>query len=112
VSARPVPPNRLWWLVAGFGVWCSALVVLYAVHAIGCAFAWPAVALRLILALLLLGHLVVIVWMWRDQVASSADPGFGPTGTFLRTVAIWSLIAALVTIVLTLGPALALVTCV
>ena len=35
MSARPVPPRRLWWLVAGFGVWCSALVVLYALHAMG-----------------------------------------------------------------------------
>jgi hypothetical protein len=112
VSAPPVPPRRLWWLVAGFGVWCSALVLLYAVHAIGCAFAWPAGALRLALALVLLAHLIVIGWMWRDRWAASLDPGFGPTGTFLHTVILWTVIAALVTTILTLGPALALATCV
>jgi membrane protein YdbS with pleckstrin-like domain len=112
VSARPVPPRRLWWLLAGFGVWCSALVFLYAVHAIGCAFAWPAGALRLALALVLLVHLIVISWMWHDHRAASADPSLDSTGTFLHTVIVWTLIAALVTVVLTLGPTLALATCV
>ena len=50
VSERPVPSRQLWWLAAGFTVWCSALVVLYAMHAIGCAFAWPTGTLRLWLA--------------------------------------------------------------
>ena len=35
----PLPPGYLWWLAAGFLVWCSALVSVYAVHAIGCTFA-------------------------------------------------------------------------
>ena len=112
MSTRPVPPRRLWWLVAGFGVWCSALVFLYAVHAIGCAFAWPAGALRLALAIVLLLHLIAIGLMWRDRRAASSDPGFEPTGTFLHTVTVWTLIAAGITTVLTLGPALALATCV
>jgi hypothetical protein len=112
MTARPVPPRRLWWLLAGFGVWCSALVFLYAVHAVGCAFAWPVGALRLALALVLLAHLIVIGWMWRDRLAGSPDAGLGPTGIFLHTVIVWTLIAALVTIVLTLGPTLALATCV
>ena len=112
MSARTVPTNRLWWLGAGFGVWCSALVVLYALHAIGCAFAWSAGPLRLGLGLVLLGHLGVIGWMWRDHWAASPDPGLGPTDAFLHTVIVWTLIAALVTTLLTLGPALALATCV
>jgi hypothetical protein len=68
--------------------------------------------MRLGLALVLLAHLGPIGWMWRDQAAGSSDPGSGPTGAFLRTVVIWSLLAALATIVLTLGPTLALTTCV
>jgi hypothetical protein len=111
VSAPPVPPRRLWWLVAGFGVWCSALVFLYAVHAIGCAFAWPAGALRLALAVVLLVHLIALAWMWRDHWAAGPDPSVDSTDTFLHTVIVWTLIAALVTTVLTLGPTLALVTC-
>jgi hypothetical protein len=112
VSVPPVPPRHLWWLLAGFGVWSSALVILYAVSTIGCAFAWPAGALRLALALVLLAHLIAIGWMWRDHWAASPDPSVDPTGTFLHTVIVWTLIAALVTTVLTLGPALVLATCV
>jgi hypothetical protein len=112
VSTRPVPPRKLWWLLAGFGVWCSALVVIYALHAVGCAFAWPAGPLRLSIAVVLLAHLGVIVWMWRDRAEGGAEPDFGPTGTFLRTVGVWSVLAALATIVLTLGPTIALSTCV
>ena len=57
---RPVPPRHLWWLAAGFAVWCSALVALYALHAIGCAFAWSAGWLRLGLAVVLLAHLILM----------------------------------------------------
>jgi hypothetical protein len=110
MSAHPVSPRRLWWLLAGFGVWCSALVILYAVHAIGCAFAWSPGSLRLGLALVFLAHLIVIGWMWRDHAAASPDSG--PTGTFLHTVFIWTLIAALAASLLTFGPMLVLATCV
>ena len=112
MSDRPVSPRQLWWLVAGFGVWCSALVALYALHGIGCAFAWSAGSLRLGLAVVLLAHLIVIGWMWRDRWAAGRDSDFGPTGTFLHIVIAWTLIAALVTTGLTLGPALVLATCV
>jgi hypothetical protein len=112
VSSHPVPSRRLWWLAAGFGVWCSALVALYALHAIGCAFAWSVVPLRLGLALVLLAHLIVIGWMWRDLAGAGPDPIFGQTGTFLHTAVFWTVIAAFVTAVLTLGPSLLLTTCV
>jgi hypothetical protein len=111
VSANPVPPRRLWWLAAGFVVWCSALVFVYAIHAIGCAFAWPSGALRLALALVILAHLIAICWMWRDLASAGAAPRAGETGAFLRTVGIWTLIAALAAIVLTLAPVLLLKTC-
>jgi hypothetical protein len=111
VSANPVPPRRLWWLAAGFVVWCSALVFVYAIHAIGCAFGWSAGPLRLVLALVILAHLIAICWMWRDLANASATPRVGETGAFLRTVGIWSLIAALAAIVLTLAPVLLLKTC-
>lgn len=111
MSAGVVPPRRLWWLAAGFLVWCNALVVLYALHAIGCAFAWPAGPLRLSLAVLLLAHLAVIGWMWRD-LAPAVEPGFGSTGIFLRTVFLWTVIAAFAAAFLTLGPPLLLSTCV
>ena len=70
MSARAVPPRLLWWLAAGFGVWCSALVFLYALHAIGCVFAWRAGALRLTLAVVFLAHLIVAGWIWRNVAKS------------------------------------------
>jgi ACR3 family arsenite efflux pump ArsB len=111
VSERPVPPMRLWWLAAGFSIWCSALVALYALHAIGCAFGWSAGSLRLGLAMVLLAHLVVMVWMWRDIARAGTDPDFGSTRRFLHGAVTWTLIAALVASVLTLGPPLLLTVC-
>jgi hypothetical protein len=112
VSERPVPSRHPWWLAAGFAVWCSALVALYALHAIGCAFAWSAGSLRLGLAVVLLAHLFVIGWMWRDIARTGPDPVFGPTGTFLHWAVTGTLVAALVATVLALGPPLLLTVCI
>ena len=112
MSARAVPPSRLWLLVAGYGAWCSALVFIYALHALGCAFGWPTGPLRLGLGVALLVHLAVFGWLWRDYARTSPDSALGPTGSFLHWVVLWTLITAFVTTVLTLGPTLLLTTCV
>jgi hypothetical protein len=112
VTASPVPARRLWLLTAGYGVWCSALVFIYALHALGCAFTWPAGTLRLAIGVALLVHLAVIGWLWREYANASPDPALGPTGSFLHWVVLWTLITAFVTTVLTLGPTLLLATCV
>jgi hypothetical protein len=108
----PVPPGYLWWLAAGFLVWCSALVVVYAVHSIGCTFAWSAGPLRLGLALVLIAHLAVIGWVWHRL--GGADPSLdtGRTGAFLRMAALWATIAAFTTTIFTLGATLLLTVCV
>jgi hypothetical protein len=111
MSARPVPPRQLWLLALGFGVWCSAIVVIYALHAVGCAFAWWAGPLRLGLSLALLAHLAVIGWLWRDYAKTSPDPAFGSTGSFLHWVIMWTVIAAFVATAFTLGPSLLLTSC-
>ena len=111
MSTRPVPPGQLWWLVAGFAVWCSALVVLYSLHAIGCAFAWSVGPLRLGLAVVLLAHLIVIGWMWRDFARAGPDPVFGQTGTFLHRAVVWTVSAAFVATALTFVPSLLLTLC-
>jgi hypothetical protein len=49
--------------------------------------------------------------MWRDIARAGPDPVFGPTGTFLHRAVTWTLIAALVASVLTLGPPLLLAIC-
>jgi hypothetical protein len=112
VSKRAIPARRLWWLAAGFAVWCTALVALYALHAIGCAFAWSSGSLRLGLAVVLFVHLIVIGWMWRDITRAAADPDFGPTDTFLHWTVTWTLITALVATAITFGPPLLLATCI
>ena len=112
MSALPIPPQRLWWLAAGFGVWCSAIVVMYGLHAVGCAFAWPAGVIRLSLSLVLLAHLAVVGWLWREYRKTNPNPGFGPTGAFLHWVIGWTAIVALVATAFTLGPPLLLTICV
>jgi hypothetical protein len=111
-SAGVVPPRRLWWLAAGFGVWCSALVVLYALQAIGCVFAWPAGTLRASLVVVFLAHLLVVGWMWRNFAKAAPDPALGQTGNFLRAAIVWTAVAAFVATVLTFGPPLLLSTCI
>jgi membrane protein YdbS with pleckstrin-like domain len=112
MSGRAVPPRRLWWLAAGFGVWCSALVFLYALHAIGCVFAWSAGALRLTLVIVFVAHLLVIGWMWRNATIASPDPIYGKTGSFMHTAIVWTAIAAFIATVVTFGPPLFLATCI
>ena len=107
-----VPPAGLWWLAAGFLVWCSAVVVIYAVHAIGCTFAWPAGSLRLALAFVLFAHLAVIGWMWRRLGGADPSRDFGQTGAFVHVAALWATIAAFATTIFTLGATTLLTVCV
>ena len=111
MSAHPVPAHRLWLLVLGFGAWCSALITVYVLHSVGCTFAWSATAIRVSLGLAILAHLVLIGWLWRNYAKLLADPVFGPTGSFLHWVIAYTLLAAVVTIVFTLGPTLWLTGC-
>jgi hypothetical protein len=85
--------------------------MLYALHSLGCAFAWSTGALRLGLGLILLVHLAAIGWLWRNYARAMPDPAFGPTGSFLHWVVVWTLIAAFVAAVFTLAPAVLLTTC-
>jgi hypothetical protein len=112
VSERSLPPRHLWWLAAGFTVWCSALVTLYAIHSIGCAFAWSAGSLRLSLAVAFLAHLVVLGLMWYGISRVAPDSGFGPTGVFLYWAVMGTLFAAVVATAITFGPPLLLATCI
>ncbi|MGY0569972.1 hypothetical protein ACTGJ9_001975 [Bradyrhizobium sp. RDM12] len=109
---RPISPGRLWWLAAGFAVWCSALVTLYAIHGIGCAFAWSTGSLRSWLAVALLAHLFVLGWMWRAIGRAGSDSDVGPTGAFLHWAVLATLITSLVATVVTFAPALLLATCI
>jgi len=110
MNLRAVPPGRVWLLALGFGLWCSALVVLYALHAIGCVFAWPTDILRWTLALVVLTHLAAIGLPWYRFARTPADPT--ETGSFLQWTVVWTLGTAFVALVLTLGPTFFVSTCV
>jgi hypothetical protein len=112
MSAPAAPEGRLLWLAAGFGVWCAALSALYALHAIGCAFAWSAGSLRIGLTAVLLIGLVAIAAMWLALARTDPDSATGEPGAFMHAVIIGTLIAAFVTTLLTLAPALLLATCI
>jgi hypothetical protein len=100
----------MWWLAAGFIVWCVALVVLYALHAIGCAFGWSPGTLRWSLVIIFIVHLAVIGWVWRNFALAAHDPG--KTGSFLHQAIVWTTLAAFASAVLALGPPLLLTTCI
>jgi hypothetical protein len=107
-----VPPRRLWLLALGFGLWCSAIVIVYALHALGCAFGWRSEALRWGLGLVLLAHLLAIGWPWYHYLKTPVDPATGETGVFFHWVLIWTLAKAFIALILTLGPIMWLSTCV
>ncbi len=112
VPRNTVAPRRLWWLGAAFVVWCSALVVLYALHAIGCAFGWSAVALRWGLVLVFLLHLAVISWMWLRFARRRPQGPPDGTAAFVHDAIVWSSIAAFASMLLALGPSLLLKACI
>ncbi len=111
-ATHAVPPRHLWWLGVGFTVWCLALVALYALHSLGCAFDWPDGPLRTALVATFVGFLAILGWMWRRQARQRAEPAQGEGGSFLYEVVLWTLIAAWVASALTLGPPLLLSSCV
>jgi len=111
MSARPAHAHQLWLLALGFCVWCSALVIIYVVHSVGCTFAWSNSAIRLGLGLTVLVHLTAIGWLWGSYARISPDPALDPTGSFLHWAISWTLFASFVTIVFTLGPTVLLTTC-
>ena len=110
-DAERVPPSRLWLLALGYGIWCSALVLLYACTR------WAVLSRGrgrrcAPCAVVLLVHLVALGWLWRDIARAGADFGSGPTGALLHWAVVATLITALVATVITLGPPLLLTACI
>jgi hypothetical protein len=92
----------LWRLLAGFGVWASALIWIYAVNGVGCALEWNAAqrpALIAALAVHVLALLALIAPLRRGE-------------GLMATAGFYCLCAALAATVLTFAPALALSNCV
>jgi len=109
---RTASPYLLVWLGAGFAVWASALIAVYAVYSIGCAFAWPAALVRVGLGAALIVHIAVLAAIWHQLAYRPIRAMDGGTRDFLVTISLWATVAAIATTVLTLGPPLLLTTCV
>ena len=105
-------PRHMLWLAAGFATWGSALVLLYGLHALGCAFAWPAGAIRVALWAVLILHLLVLALLaFRLKRARGGRGTASNEGALLGTVAAWTLFAAFAATLLGLAPPLTLSVC-
>ncbi|MFL9824204.1 hypothetical protein [Rhodoplanes sp. SY1] len=102
-------------LVAGFVIWSSAFVLLYALQSIGCAAGWerPTVAgtslLRALLVLLWTAHVgalvALLIYTWRRR------PGGAEVARFAHRVAIGTSMVALVATLWTGAPIVAASMC-
>jgi hypothetical protein len=101
------PTRRLLSLVTGFLWWAGAFLTLYAVNALGCAFAWPPTFQRTVLLVLSLSYLTALVGLtwrrWRQRQAEEFD--------FVASVGYGTAAAALAATACTLAPAVALTLC-
>ena len=105
---KDIPFRQILWLALGFGLWFSALIVIYVLHSVGCAFGWPQGTIRLSVVLALVVHIALIGLLWRVQATRAP---FGRKSAFLHWVIVATLIAALAKIVFSLGPVLFLTMC-
>jgi hypothetical protein len=101
---------RLLWLAAGLTVWGSALVLVYGLHAVGCAFAWPWPVLRAVLWATLALHLVAIAVVVFGLRRGEGGDGGGDAG-LLRRIGLWTALAGLGATLLGLAPPLLLTPC-
>ncbi|AEQ51741.1 hypothetical protein KKY_1726 [Pelagibacterium halotolerans B2] len=96
METTPVPPRHMLVLIMGFGLWSAAFVALYAVNAIGCAFAWPTVVQRwvmiglaVICSAALLGVAGWSIVHWRRAAhAARPVPSLARIGTFTSVAAL------------------------
>lgn len=107
MEPTPVPPRSMLVIVMGFVFWSAAFVGLYAINAIGCAFAWPAALQRWVMIGLTLtasGSMVVVAWWsighWRRAVKAAR-----PAPSLARIGAIAS-VAALAATIFVFAPSL------
>lgn len=72
-----IPP--LFLMVAGFGIWASAFVVLYSAASLGCEFGWYQIHLgsislmRTILIAIWLIHMAALAWLFRHCARTARD---------------------------------------
>ena len=94
--------RTLWPILTGFTLWALAFIALYALHHLGCHFAWEPglhravlVGAYLLALALLAGHLAL-------QVRTLRRPGAAPTT--MQRLGAGATIAALAATIVTLGP--------
>ena len=109
---KPPPPIEILGLVAGFAIWSSAFVSLYALHGGACDGGWFSgpgavrIALASVLALHLVLHAALCIWLWRRLQA-----GGDRRAIFLRSTSLILAFAAAGATVWTSAPVLVLGIC-
>lgn len=93
--------KRLAMLAAGFTIWASAFVALYAMLSVGCRFGWDGIELaagvslqRAQLAAIFLVHLAAGAWL-ATTLRPCPSSGDAATALFLRRAAWGAAVAAL-----------------
>lgn len=117
-AVRGRPAVDLVLLCAGFAIWASAFVTLYAVLSLGCAWRWDAATVgpvslqRAALVGVWLAHLLpaagLVIWTRRraHRLADAGDPS-----AFLTRISFWTNGVALCATVLNFLPILPLSAC-
>lgn len=95
-------PRGLLGLAAGFLAWSSAFLVLYGLHALGCAWGWdareagPASLLRLVLVGAWIAHLALLCGLVALSRRLGRDAGAGDAPRLLARATMALTLAALV----------------
>lgn len=111
MTSRTMPPALL---VAGFMIWASCFLLLYGVHALGCAVGWPDAGLgavsveRLTMLAIWVGHLLAFAPLRSALRQSGVQEAERP---FLRRAAGLATAASFAATVWTGFPATVLTTC-
>ncbi|WP_182083888.1 hypothetical protein [Aureimonas sp. ME7] len=113
MTTPPRSASSLLLLCAGFVIWGSAFVWLYAALSIGCAFGWedavigPVSLQRAMLVAVWLAHLVAIgaVLLWARRRRRVLPAGAEPD-TFLARATVWTTAVALGVTILNFVPVL------
>ncbi|ALN74312.1 hypothetical protein [Aureimonas sp. AU20] len=104
-------------LLAGFVIWSSAFIALYAGLSVGCAFGWdqarfgPVSLLRALLVGIWLLHLLMLGALWLLCRRRARQSGEAEPDRFLAAAALTASIAAVVVTLVNYAPILNLTIC-
>lgn len=90
--------HPLFYMVAGFGLWGSAFVLLYAAASLGCEFGWsqirtgPVSLTRATLIGVWLVHMAALIWLYRRCARAQGNDA---AGRFVQRATMYLTVAAI-----------------